>query len=171
MRTTFPVPARAAVLAAALAAVAAGGCSDVGTARAAADEAPRCPLVINEIAAAGEPADWFELVNVSSAPVDLAGYRFADGTPGLDRTARLPPSVLAPGARHVEEVTTGGDGFRLGADDALVLYRDRAGELEPCDRVRWTDDDAPPRGSYARLPDGNGRFETVLRDSRGVMNR
>lgn len=130
---------------------------------------PACPLAINEVAAAGEPTDWFELVNVSRAPLDLSAFVFTDAETSLAHAAHLPPTVLAPGARHVQEVTAADAGFRLGGEDALYLYR--ADDGHRCDGVRWHDDDAPRGGSLARLPDGTGGFETAMPDTRGVRNR
>lgn len=129
----------------------------------------RCPLAINEVAPAGKPHDWFELVNVSDRPVDLSAYAFTDGQRGPTQAAALPATVLAPGARHVQEVTERTTGFRLGSDDALRLYL--RGAALPCDQVRWDLDDAPTGTSFGRLPDGVGRFVTAEPDSRGVPNR
>ena len=35
-------------------------------------------LVINEVAAAGEPSDWFELYNSSDKVIDLSGVTYTD---------------------------------------------------------------------------------------------
>jgi hypothetical protein len=35
-------------------------------------------LIINEVAARGEPLDWFELYNASETPLELAGFVLAD---------------------------------------------------------------------------------------------
>ncbi len=129
----------------------------------------RCPLAINEVAPAGKPTDWVELVNVSDQPIDLSAFAFIDRTRDPARAARLPATVLAPGGRHVQEVTSRDQGFRLGAEDALYLYR--AGEVTACDQVAWDDEDAPTSSSFARLPDGTGGFDTASPDTRGVANR
>lgn len=129
----------------------------------------RCPLVINEVAAAGQPADWFEIVNVASAPVDLAGFRFLDELDDVTQAVVFTPAILAPGARTVQEVTDAGQGFQLGADDALWLYR--AGDPAHCDGVDWASGDAPAGGSYGRVPDTTGAFQTTEPDTRGVPNR
>lgn len=129
----------------------------------------RCPLVINEVAAAGQPDDWFELVNVSSATVELAGFRFIDEADDPSTAVTFTPGILAPGARAVQEVRDAVEGFQLGADDALWLYR--VGESTHCDGVDWSAGDAPAGGSYSRVPDGTGSFETTEPDTRGVANR
>ena len=110
-----------------------------------------------------------ELVNVSDAPVDLSAYVFTDGQRGPADGAALPATVLAPGERHVQEVTERTAGFRLGGDDALRLYA--RGADRPCDQITWDPDDAPTGTSFGRLPDGAGRFVTLEPDSRGVRNR
>ncbi len=146
---------------------------DVGAdvdARAAIDAADgRCPLAVNEIAAAGRPDDWFELVNVSANPVDLGGFMFIDQADDPALAAPLLATVLAPGGRHVQTVIDADQGFQLGAADALWLYR--VGTTVHCDGVAWRDGDAPSGGSYARVPDGTGPFETTEPDTRGVPNR
>ncbi|MBK9033660.1 MAG: lamin tail domain-containing protein [Myxococcales bacterium] len=135
---------------------------------AAVDAAERCPLAINEVAPAGFPNDWFEVVNISAAPVDLGGFRFIDEANDPTTTAPLPPTVLAPGARHVQEVSDAQNGFGLGAGDALYLYR--TGATVPCDSADWASGDAPDGSSWARVPDGTGPFATATPDTRGVPN-
>lgn len=139
---------------------------------AAAVDAPPggpCPLTVNEVAAAGVPDDWFELLNVSDAPVELAQLRFTDEAADLAGAIPLPAAVLAPGARHVQEVSDAANGFGLGASDALWIYW--AGVAQPCTGVAWDSGDAPAGGSWARVPDGTGAFRTTTPDTRGVANR
>lgn len=132
------------------------------------DADPRCPIALNEVAAAGEPNDWFEVVNLSDAAVDLAGYRFIDEADDPDDAVALAPAILAAGARAVQEVVDADHGFQLGADDALWIYR--VGVDGHCDGVDWSAGDAPSGGSYSRVPDGTGDFETTEPDTRGVRN-
>lgn len=40
-------------------------------------------------------ADWWELTNFGTAPADLGGWRFNDGTGGLDDAFTIPPGVTA----------------------------------------------------------------------------
>jgi hypothetical protein len=128
-----------------------------------------CPLAVNEVAAAGDPEDWFELLNVSSAPVDLGGFMYIDEADDPARAVPLLATVLAPGGRHVQEVSDADAGFQLGGTDALWLYR--VGTTSPCDGVAWSSGDSPSGGSYSRIPDGTGDFETTEPDTRGVTNR
>lgn len=180
MMLTFvrrPRPRAWLLLGALLAAATTAACSD---ATGVVDGAPPpdgrgpdafagCPLVVNEVAAAGEPDDWFELLNVSAAPVDLAGFVFTDDADEPSRGAPLPGTILAPGARHVQDVTDAEQGFQLGGDDALWLFR--VGTTTHCDGVDWGSGDSPAGGSYSRIPDGTGDFETTEPDTRGVRNR
>ncbi len=134
-----------------------------------ADVTGPCPLTINEVAAAGVPDDWFELLNVSTAPVDLAQFRFVDEADDPAGAVPLPATVLAPGARHVQEVSDALNGFGLGAGDALWIYR--VGATTRCTGVDWDSGDAPDGGSWARVPDGTGPYRTTTPDTRGVANR
>lgn len=138
---------------------------------AAVDAAPGgpCPLTVNEVAAAGVPDDWFELVNVGDAPLDLAQFRFTDEAADLAGAIPLPATVLAPGARHVQEVSDAVNGFGLGAGDAVWIYR--VGVAAPCTGVDWDSGDAPAGGSWARVPDAIGSYQTTTPDTRGVANR
>ncbi len=138
---------------------------------ALADAAPGgpCPLTVNEVAAAGVPDDWFELMNVSDAPIDLAQFRFTDEAADLAGAVPLPATVLAPGARHVQEVSDATNGFGLGAGDAVWIYQ--VGVATPCAGVDWASGDAPTGGSWARVPDGTGAYRTTTPDTRGVANR
>ena len=129
----------------------------------------RCPLAVNEVAAAGDPSDWFELVNVSAGPVDLSRFVFIDELDDPSQGAALPATVLAPGGRHVQEVTDATSGFALGSSDSLWLYR--VGTTVHCDGTSWRNGDSPSGGSWSRIPDGTGAFEVTTPDTRGVRNR
>ncbi|HVV85445.1 MAG TPA: lamin tail domain-containing protein [Kofleriaceae bacterium] len=128
-----------------------------------------CPLAVNEVAAAGDPEDWIELLNIGDASIDLAGFMFSDEADDPAHAAPLPASMLAPGDRHVEEVTDGDEGFQLGAADAVWLYR--VGTTVHCDGVVWRSGDSPAGGSYSRIPDGVGPWQTTTPDTRGVPNQ
>jgi hypothetical protein len=139
----------------------------------AAVESPDAPLgppalVINEVAAAGAPNDWFEVVNAGFTPVRLADYLFIDSGPIDDAVPFDDGNVLAPGAYFVQEVTDGGNGFKLGADEELHLFRIADGAMS--DTVDWADGASPDGSSYARIPDITGSFQTVTPDTRGVPN-
>ncbi len=135
----------------------------------ARDEPPLAILVVNEVAAAGVPDDWFEVVNLSDAPVDIADFVFVDALEELDRARALSPDVtLRPGERHVQVVSKATSGFRLGRDEGLWIYRARDGRLS--DGVDWAEGDAPDGGSFARVPDAIGDFRTSVRPTRGAAN-
>ncbi len=58
-------------------------------------------------------ADWWELTNYGSQPVDLTGYRFNDATGGLAAgSVMLPALVLAPGESMVFVEAIPADDFR-----------------------------------------------------------
>jgi hypothetical protein len=133
-----------------------------------APAADRPMLVINEVAAAGAPDDWFEVKNVGDAPIDLADLVFVDAADELERARAFPAFVLAPGERHVQSVTTAVAGFKLGKGEELYLYRADDGAV--VDHVDWDAGASPAGGSYARHPDGYGRFVTVAADTRGDHN-
>ncbi|MEZ4368190.1 MAG: lamin tail domain-containing protein [Kofleriaceae bacterium] len=124
-------------------------------------------LVINEIAAAGDPVDWFELVNTGTTPIDLTGLVFIDSGDPAD-AAPLSAATLAPGAYHVELVDDAGAGFKLGGDEELSILRLSDGGLVAT--VDWNEGDSPAGGSFARIPDGHGPFMTVVTDTQGQAN-
>src|SRR5262245_23336543 len=80
-------------------------------------------LAINEVAAAGAPDDWFEVINTGTTPVDLSDFVYVDSAGALERARAFPGFVLAPGERHVQYVTGAVAGFQLASDESLYLYR------------------------------------------------
>ncbi len=66
---------------------------------AAAPPDPLGPIVINEVAWAGaawDPtAEWIELMNATTEPIELEGWRLAssDGSPGIALRGTIPPRV------------------------------------------------------------------------------
>jgi hypothetical protein len=128
----------------------------------------RCGLVINEVAAAGAPDDWFEVINTGGAPIDLSDFVYVDTPGALDRARSFPAFVLRPGDRHVQYVSKPVAGFKLGSGEALYVYRGEDGAL--IDHVDWAEGDAPRAGSFARMPDALGAFRTRARDTQGGPN-
>ena len=117
-------------------------------------------VVINEVAAAGDPVDWFELYNIDGVPVDLSSWTFTD-----DLTAVAPGpgtfaagTVLEPGDFLRVEVSNEASGFKLGKAESLVLFDGRG---VPVDAVDWQEGESPAGQSFAREPDGIGGFRTV----------
>jgi hypothetical protein len=125
-------------------------------------------LVINEVAAAGVPEDWFEVVNASSSPVALADFVFVDVAGDFVKARPLTATTLDPGARHVQEVSDLANGFKLGSDEELWLYR--ASDQMGTDAVDWAEGQSPVGGSFARIPDTTGDFMTVSPDTQGAPN-
>jgi len=125
-------------------------------------------LRINEVAPAGHPHDWFEVVNTGDQPIELSDFVFVDRQVDFLRAKRFPEVTLDPGERHVQEVIRIEQGFQLGDTEALFIYRhdDRV----PIDRVAWKKGSAPHRGTYARLPDARGRFAPSRRPTPGDEN-
>lgn len=50
-------------------------------------------LIINEIAAKGDPLDWFELHNASDSPISLADFVFADDLSDASKRVPFPPDA------------------------------------------------------------------------------
>jgi hypothetical protein len=128
------------------------------------------PVVINEIDPSGDPADWVELKNQGTAPVDLGGFALGQGYDGLlypsaDSLVLLPVgTTIAPGAHLVVATSPGADagpgGFGVSkskAERVTLFDRDQA----PVDDTT-TDGSAAspiPKGTtWARVPDGTGPF-------------
>ena len=126
-------------------------------------------LVINEVAARGEPRDWFELYNASDAPLALAGFVFADDL--TDRGKRTPfPAglIVEPGAYvRIELDSDGWPGFALGRDEELGIW---STDGRPVAQVDWQDGDSERGTSYARVPDATGPFRTVTDPTPGAPN-
>ena len=126
-------------------------------------------LVINEVAAKGEPLDWLELHNASDAPIDLSGYLLADDLGDPDKRVAFPPdTVLAPGAYlQVRLDKDGWPGFALGSDEEVGIWT-ADGHL--VDQVDWEDGQSGEGASFARVPDASGGFRTVAHPSPGRAN-
>jgi hypothetical protein len=127
----------------------------------------RALVFINEVAAAGEPSDWFELINLGDEPVDLFRWTFTDDLAAPDAGRFAPEDRLEPGQVLQVFVTEEQTGFKLGGEEALYLF-DEDGALS--DKVAWSEGGSPAGGSYARLPDGTGDFETTDAPTPGQHN-
>ena len=125
-------------------------------------------LVVNEVAAAGDPDDWFEVVNVSPLTLQLSDFVYADLADGFETAATFPAHELAPGAYYVQDVTDALSGFKLASDEQLWIYRGSDHVL--VDGVDWAEADSPAAGSYARSPDTTGPFTTVTPATPGATN-
>lgn len=131
-------------------------------------EPPRA-VVLNELAAAGDPADWIELHNPGAEAVDLTGWLFRDDDPAH---AYVFPagSTLAAGAYLVltrDDTTITGFDFGLGGTDAAFLYDP---DERLVDQTTWLEGESPVGGSWGRMPNASGAFKTLLTPTPGAAN-
>ena len=117
-------------------------------------------LVINEVAANGDPMDWFELYNSSTEPIALSDFVLADDLTDDSRRVAFPAdAVLLPGQYLQFRVDKDGwPGFALGSDEELGIWL-ADGTLVAS--VDWDDGQSGEGQSYARVPDVTGEFRTV----------
>ncbi len=124
-------------------------------------------VVINEVAPAGSPVDWIELLNTDDESADLSGWTLTDDDP-LHVLTFAAGTTLGPGERLLlERDAQGSFDFGLGATDAVLLY-DAGGTL--VDSIAWSDGAAPAGTSYGRIPDGTGAFTTLFVPTPGEAN-
>lgn len=127
-------------------------------------------LIINEVAAQGDPLDWFELHNHSDVPVALSDLVLADDLRDAGKRTAFPEDwePLPPGAyRQITLDKEGWPGFALGRDEELGIWT-RDGQL--VDQIDWEEGQADEGTSYARLPDVKGDFQTVDNPTPGAPN-
>ena len=126
-------------------------------------------LVINEVAAKGDPLDWFELYNASDSHLALANFTVADDLRDPSKRVAFPAGlVMAPGEYlQVELDKDAWPGFALGSDEELGVWT-ADGAL--VDRVDWEDGQAGEGLSYSRVPDATGDFRTVDNPTPGAAN-
>ena len=127
-------------------------------------------LVINEVAAKGEPIDWFELYNASDSHIALANFVVADDLEDAGKRVAFPSDlVVAPGGfLKVEVDSDNWAGFKLGGDEELGVWTS-GGAL--VDGVDWNEGDSGEGESFARVPDGSGKFQTVASPTPGAVNQ
>ena len=117
-------------------------------------------LVINEVAAQGDPLDWFELYNASDGPIDLADFVMADDL--TDESKRTPfpagTAIEAGAYLQIELDKDGWPGFALGRDEELGIWT-ADGTLVA--QIDWEKGQADEGTSWARVPDITGDFQTV----------
>ncbi len=142
----------------------AGGDASAGAGRADVG------LVINEVAAQGNPLDWFELYNASDSPLSLDDFVVADDLADRDKRVAFPAGLIVPpgGYLQVQLDKDAWPGFALGRDEELGVWT-ADGAL--VDEVDWAEGDADEGTSYARRPDGTGDFETVDEPTPGAANQ
>ena len=127
-------------------------------------------LVINEVAAKGDPLDWFELYNSLSDPIGLFAFTVADDLTDASKRVAFPPGTeIQPGEYLQFEVDSDNwAGFKLGSDEELGIWL-ADGTLVAM--VDWDEGDSGEGESYARVPDGSGEFQTVGSPTPGAANQ
>ena len=127
-------------------------------------------LVINEIAAQGDPLDWFELYNSSDAYLALANFVVADDLADPGKRVAFPSELVIPpgGYVQIQLDKDGWPGFALGRDEELGIWT-AGGTLVA--EVDWDDGQADEGTSYARVPDVTGDFQTVGNPTPGAANQ
>jgi hypothetical protein len=127
-------------------------------------------LIINEVAAQGEPLDWFELYNATDDRLDLGGFVLADDLANINKRVPFPDGVFieAGGYQKIELDKDGWPGFALGSDEELGIWT-IDGIL--VDRFDWAKSEFDAQTSLARLPDITGDFQTVDNPTPGVANQ
>ena len=127
-------------------------------------------LVINEVAAKGDPLDWFELHNTSSDRIVLDGHEVADSLTDAGKRVAFPAgTTIGPGAYMQFSLDKDGwPGFALGGDEELGIWL-LDGTL--IDSVDWDEGRSPDGQSYARVPDATGDFQTVNNPTPSAANQ
>ena len=127
-------------------------------------------LVINEIAAKGEPLDWVELYNASESHIALANFVLADDLADAGKRVAFPADLVIPpdGYLRIELDKDGWPGFSLGGDEELGIW---TAEGSLVDSVDWADGQAGEGLSFARVPDITGDFQTVSSPTPGAPNQ
>ena len=139
-------------------------------------------VVINELMADNatneqneldENADWIELYNTGSVPVDLTGWYLTDEDTKLQRWAFPNGTVIDAGKTLVVWADDNASelgglhvNFKLSAKGEYVYLVNPA--LEFADQVEF--EDAPEDQSYARTPNGSGAFEWTASPSFNAIN-
>ena len=127
-------------------------------------------LVINEVAAKGDPLDWFELYNASPDPIALFGFVLADDLTDAGKRVAFPAgTVIEPGQYLQFQLDRDGwPGFALGSDEELGIWL-LDGTLVAS--VDWDEGQSGEGQSYARIPNAAGDFQTVGNPTPGAANQ
>lgn len=125
-------------------------------------------LLINEVAAAGDPNDWLEIYNPGDTAVSLTGWTFADSVTDPSKRAAFPTGASVPAKGFLQvECTDEANGFKLGKDEEVAIF---APDGSLVDSVDWADGDSPADASYARIPNGGTIWQTVTPATPGSSN-
>ena len=131
---------------------------------------PDIGLVINEVAAKGDPLDWFELYNSSADPISLSGFVVADSLTDGDKRVAFPDGTIIGAGEYLQFQTDkdGWPGFALGGDEELGIW---LVDGTPVARVDWNEGQSGEGQSYARVPDTTGEYRTVDSPTPGAPNQ
>lgn len=144
------------------------GLTEAATPGAANDcPAPAGPenITINEVTSQGEPADWVELHNDGTTPVDISGWMVRDAK--VDALAPLPEGTIVPAGGYLVLQNGTHFAFGLGDGDQFHLYLEDGTTL--VDETAWpADTHAEP--SWGRCPDVTGAFEMTATATPGAVN-
>ena len=130
---------------------------------------PAAGLIINEVAAQGDPLDWVELYNAADADLALADFVIADDLTDAGKRVAFPADLVIPagGYLRVELDKDGWPGFALGKEEELGVWT-AGGALAAS--VDWAEGQADASTSFARVPDVGGDFRTVSTPTPGAPN-
>ncbi len=130
----------------------------------------RCTLYDED----GEPADWLELYNSGSTPVNLEGLFLTDDPSNTQKWA-FPDTVMPPGAFFIIWCDTETDegplhtNFNLDADGEFVgLYEYLGAGNDPIDTTSFGHQAADI--SFGRYPDGTGPYGYLAHPTPGWLN-
>ena len=127
-------------------------------------------LIINEVAAQGDPLDWFELYNASDEMIDLADFVMADDLTDESKRTPFPAGTVIEAGEflQIELDKDGWPGFALGRDEELGIWT-ADGTLVA--QIDWEKGQADEGTSWARVPDITGDFQTVNTPTPGAPNQ
>jgi len=123
-------------------------------------------VVINEVESnGGTPADWVELKNIGTDPVDISGWIVKDDNDS--RTKAIPAgTTIAPGGYFTFVVDEDPNGFGLGGADSARLYLADGTTL--VDSTSWGPSHA--LFTWGRCDDGTGAFVQTTASTKDAPN-
>lgn len=124
---------------------------------------PHPGIRINEVESnGGTPGDWVELINPTTAPIDISGFKFRDND--ATHTFYVVPNgtIVAPGAFYLLEEAQ--FGFGLGQPDEAGLYNAFGALVE---KFSWTTHAAV---TFGRCPNGAGELVANSASTKGAVN-